>query len=66
MIQAAKTSSPLPAVRPASADRILDLVASEMAAVETALRARMESPIGSIPEVGAHLLQLCVPPRSCY
>ena len=57
MIQAAKTSSPLPAVRPASADRILDLVASEMAAVETALRARMESPIGSIPEVGAHLLQ---------
>jgi len=57
VIQAAKTSSPLPAVRPASADRILDLVASEMAAVETALRARMESPIGSIPEVGAHLLQ---------
>src|SRR4051812_8658065 len=28
-----------------------------MAAVEAALRARMESPIGSIPEVGAHLLQ---------
>jgi len=57
VIQAAKTSSPVPAVRPASADRILDLVASEMAAVEATLRARMESPIGSIPEVGAHLLQ---------
>ncbi|HEY8924583.1 MAG TPA: polyprenyl synthetase family protein [Polyangia bacterium] len=57
MIQAAKTSKPLPAARPLSVDRILDLVAPEMAAVEAALRARMESPIGSIPEVGAHLLQ---------
>jgi len=57
VIQAAKTSSSLPSLRPASVDRILDLVAPEMAAVETALRARMESPIGSIPEVGAHLLQ---------
>ena len=39
------------------ANRILRLVPEEMAAVEVALKARMESPIGAIPEVGAHLLQ---------
>jgi octaprenyl-diphosphate synthase len=35
----------------------LALVEGEMEAVETALAARMESSIGRIPEVGAHLLQ---------
>lgn len=55
MIQAAK--SPLSPVRQPNAERILDLVAPEMAAVEASLRARLESPMGSIPEVGAHLLQ---------
>ena len=55
MIQAVKIP-PSPA-RQANADRILDLVSQEMAAVETALVARMESPVGAIPEVGAHLLQ---------
>ena len=38
------------------ADKILDLVAAEMRAVEAALLARLESPVGPIPEVGAHLL----------
>jgi len=47
----------VPAERRSQADRILDLVAKEMALVETALVARMESPVGPIPEVGAHLLQ---------
>lgn len=37
--------------------RALDLVADEMRRVEAALAARMDSPIGRIPEVGAHLLQ---------
>lgn len=34
----------------------LGLVSDEMRAVEAALAARMDSPIGRIPEVGAHLL----------
>jgi octaprenyl-diphosphate synthase len=34
----------------------LGLVSEEMRAVETALGARMDSPIGRIPDVGAHLL----------
>jgi len=43
--------------RPDRMTGVLELVADEMAAVELALRARMDSPIGAIPEVGAHLLQ---------
>jgi octaprenyl-diphosphate synthase len=39
------------------ADRVMSLVSHEMAAIEVALKTRMESPIGAIPEVGAHLLQ---------
>lgn len=35
----------------------LGLVTDEMRAVEAALAARMDSPIGRIPEVGAHLLE---------
>ena len=31
-------------------------MATELAQVEALLRARMDSPIGSIPDVGAHLL----------
>jgi octaprenyl-diphosphate synthase len=37
-------------------DGILALVSDEMKVVETRLAERMESPIGSIPQVGAHLL----------
>ena len=39
------------------ADGVLALVADDLARVETALAARLDSPIGPIPEVGAHLLQ---------
>jgi octaprenyl-diphosphate synthase len=35
---------------------VFDLVATELAQVEELLRARMNSDIGSIPDVGAHLL----------
>jgi octaprenyl-diphosphate synthase len=35
----------------------ISLVADEMSRVEAGLAARMDSPIGRIPEVGAHLLQ---------
>jgi octaprenyl-diphosphate synthase len=38
-------------------DRVMNLVAAEMRRVETTLAARLDSPIGAIPEVGAHLLQ---------
>jgi octaprenyl-diphosphate synthase len=55
VIHAAKT--PLRSVRPVRPDRVLELVADEMKQVEDALCARMESPVGAIPEVGAHLLQ---------
>jgi len=37
-------------------DGTVALVADEMKAVEARLAERMESPIGSIPQVGAHLL----------
>ena len=37
--------------------RALGLVAEEMRLVETVLEERMDSPIGAIPQVGAHLLQ---------
>ena len=37
-------------------DEIVALVADEMRVVEARLAERMESPIGSIPQVGAHLL----------
>lgn len=55
MIQAEKT--PLRSVHLVNPDRIVDLVAEEMRLVEAALVTRMESPVGAIPEVGAHLLQ---------
>src|SRR3954471_16360121 len=37
-------------------DGVLALVTDEMRAVEARLAERMESPIGAIPQVGAHLL----------
>jgi octaprenyl-diphosphate synthase len=37
-------------------DRAVALVAAEMRAVEARLAERMESPVGAIPQVGAHLL----------
>src|SRR3954449_188851 len=37
-------------------DGVLALVSDEMKVVETRLAERMESPIGAIPQVGAHLL----------
>lgn len=37
-------------------DRAIALVSADLAKVEDRLRERMESPIGAIPEVGAHLL----------
>ncbi len=37
-------------------DRALSLVAAEMRQVEESLSVRMESPVGQIPQVGAHLL----------
>ena len=37
-------------------DGIVALVSEEMKLVEARLAERMESPIGSIPQVGAHLL----------
>lgn len=37
-------------------DKALSLVSEELARVEDHLRERMDSPIGAIPEVGAHLL----------
>jgi octaprenyl-diphosphate synthase len=40
-----------------AAGSALGLVTEEMRRVEAALAARMDSPIGRIPEVGAHLLQ---------
>ena len=57
MIQALQNTAPSPVALPdRRADKILDLVATEMRAVEAALTARLESPVGPIPEVGAHLL----------
>jgi octaprenyl-diphosphate synthase len=41
---------------PITADAVAALVGSEMTAVEVRLAERMESPIGQIPQVGAHLL----------
>src|SRR5437870_5031315 len=41
---------------PSRSDRALALVAAEMRAVEARLAERMESPVGAIPQVGAHLL----------
>ena len=49
--------SALPDRRPDRMAAVIGLVDDEMSAVEVALRARMDSPIGAIPEVGAHLLQ---------
>src|SRR6478672_6529677 len=52
------TSSPAAAAasKDAAADRAIALVETEMRAVEQRLAERMESPIGAIPQVGAHLL----------
>jgi octaprenyl-diphosphate synthase len=47
------TASPEPDRR---SDRMLNLVSDEMRLVEAALVQRLESPMGAIPEVGAHLL----------
>jgi len=41
---------------PITADAVAALVGAEMTAVELRLAERMESPIGQIPQVGAHLL----------
>lgn len=41
---------------PRASDRAFALVEAEMRTVEQRLAARMDSPIGKIPEVGAHLL----------
>src|SRR5262245_10617324 len=38
-------------------DEIIALVAAEMRAVEARLAEQLDSPIGTIPEVGAHLLE---------
>ena len=60
MTAASPAGSPGPALTDRRPDRmaaVLGLVDGEMSAVEVALRARMDSPIGAIPEVGAHLLQ---------
>ncbi len=54
MIQAA-SHSPLPD-RDRRSDKILDLVSDEMRLVEAALVTRLDSSVGAIPEVGAHLL----------
>ena len=56
MIQALQNTAPPVAPPDRRADKILDLVAAEMRSVEAALLARLESPVGPIPEVGAHLL----------
>src|SRR5262245_31455361 len=49
-------SSIRPAAPAGRSDRALALVVEEMRQVEDVLRARLESPIGAIPEVGVHLL----------
>src|SRR3954447_25833413 len=48
--------SPAPAPGRGAEAEALALVATEMDAVEARLKERMDSPIGPIPEVGAHLL----------
>jgi octaprenyl-diphosphate synthase len=54
-MSASQTTKPHPPAR--QADTAVGLVADEMRRVEAMLAARLDSPIGSIPEVGAHLLQ---------
>jgi len=44
---------------PARSDRAAALVEAELRQVEARLAERMESPIGPIPRVGAHLLDAC-------
>jgi octaprenyl-diphosphate synthase len=57
MTNAAASSNPAESAGPGSrSDRALALVAAEMRAVEARLAERMESPVGAIPEVGAHLV----------
>jgi octaprenyl-diphosphate synthase len=55
VIQAVQNTAPPEPDR--RSDKILSLVADEMRLVESALQARLDSPVGAIPEVGAHLLQ---------
>jgi len=53
-----KMSPVQPPARPwQSVEEIIGLVSEEMTRVEAALAESMESPIGKIPEVGAHLLE---------
>jgi octaprenyl-diphosphate synthase len=54
-MSATQTLQPISPAR--QADAVVNLVADEMHRVEATLAARLESPIGLIPEVGAHLLQ---------
>jgi octaprenyl-diphosphate synthase len=51
------TVSATPAPTRRSIEEVLGLVADEMQAVEARLAERMDSPIGAIPQVGAHLLE---------
>ena len=53
-ISAVTASRPLPAIDSFAA--IVALVDDEMRAVEERLEERLESPVGAIPQVGAHLL----------
>src|SRR5262245_5989872 len=54
----AEKSEGAPRVKPRPAsERAFELVAAEMERLESLLAERMESPIGAIPQVGAHLLR---------
>ena len=52
----APVDSPPAAAARSRSDRAAALVADDMRAVEARLAERMESPVGAIPQVGAHLL----------
>lgn len=56
MPPAAQTAPAAPPARRSRVEDAIGLVAPEMRRVEDAIARRMESPIGAIPEVGAHLL----------
>src|SRR5450755_4503752 len=61
-ISALTTVALSPSVSPGSPKQVgtiasaVALVEEEMRAVEARLRERLESPVGAIPEIGAHLL----------
>src|SRR5687768_10892628 len=48
--------SPIPLGSEMTDERLFDLVSADMQKVEALLRDRMQSAIGTIPDVGAHLL----------